>query len=372
MPKRFLLMYISFNSGHHSASCSIEKALKELQGDCEVLNINGFNYIAPIFERIIDRTYMSVIKNAPEVWDYLYDNPKIVKHAQALRDLIHRFNTGKLKTLLEDFKPDAIACTQAFPCGMVADYKRTEGINMPLVGVLTDYAPHSYWIFNNVDAYVVPSEETGARLVANGILGHKIKPFGIPINPKFNRKVNRGEILKKFTLLENIPTVLIMGGGQGLGPLDKIITTLDKSKFPFQILVITGVNKKLFNYLSKRKRSCRKRVEIFPFIDYVDELMEISDVIITKPGGLTTAEALAKSLPMIIVNPLPGQEAMNTSFLLKEGVAVKAENEQDVKVFLEEMLYNPEKLSEMRERAKVYSKPDSALKTAKLLMEFAS
>ena len=177
--------------------------------------------------------------------------------------------------------------------------------------------------------------------------------------------------MNKFGLDEKLPTVLIMGGGQGLGPIDKIVTLLDRSAFNFQTLVVTGINKKLFEHLEKRKKVCRKKFVNFSFIDNIDELMEVSDIIVTKPGGLTTAEALSKSLPMVIVNPLPGQESMNTQFLLREGVAVKAGNEFEVVTLLEEMFYNPEKLLQMKERAKMHSKPDSSIRTAKLLLELA-
>src|SRR3989338_2987771 len=123
MSKRILLMYISYNSGHHRSSIAIERALKMLQPQTEVLNINGFNYTNPILERVINRTYMSVIKRKPQIWDYLYDNPKVFKKVQALRDFIHNMNFEKLQALLDDFKPDAIVCTQAFTCGMIADLK---------------------------------------------------------------------------------------------------------------------------------------------------------------------------------------------------------------------------------------------------------
>ena len=124
MGKRVLLMYISYNSGHHRASIAIEKALKTLAPDTKVLNNNGFNYTNPILERVINRTYMSVIKRKPQLWDYLYDNPKVFKKTQALRDFIHNMNFDKLQGLLADFKPDAVVCTQAFPCGMVQSRPR--------------------------------------------------------------------------------------------------------------------------------------------------------------------------------------------------------------------------------------------------------
>src|SRR3989338_3438680 len=183
--KKILLLYISENSGHHCASIAIEKALHELDPQVKTLNINSFNYTNPILEKVINRTYLSVIKRTPEIWDYLYDNPKVLKKTQSLRDMIHRFNSGKLKALLDEFEPDCVVCTQAFHCGMIADYKKTYNLNTPLIGALTDYAPHSYWIYDNVDRYIVPSEGTAKKLIDNGIDPAKVMRFGIPVDPKF-------------------------------------------------------------------------------------------------------------------------------------------------------------------------------------------
>jgi len=368
-PKKVLLLFISEHSGHHCASLAIEHALHALAPDVKTLNINSFNYTNPVLEKIINRAYMGVVTHTPELWDYLYDNPKVLKKTQKLREMIHRFNTGKLKALLEEFSPDVIVCTQAFPCGMVADYKKSFNLGIPIVGVLTDYAPHSYWIYNNVDKYIVPSEETGKKLIANGIDPDRMEVFGIPIDPKFLVKGDRKEICGRLSLDCDKQVVLVMGGTQGLGPIKEMTSLLDKSYSDLQVIVAAGTNKKLYEWLKSRK--FRKNVRVFYYAANMEELMQVSNLIITKPGGITTAEALAKSLPMLIVSPLPGQEAMNTTFLLREGVAVKAENPQDGVVILEELLYNKDKLKLMSMRALALSKPDSALRSAKLILELA-
>ncbi len=365
--KRVLLLFISEHSGHHCASLAIEKALHELEASTQTLNINSFNYTNPILEKVINRAYMGVVKRTPELWDYLYDNPKVLKKTQILREMMHKFNTDKLKALIDGFNPDAIVCTQAFPCGMIADCKKTFGLTIPLIGVLTDYAPHSYWIFNNVDYYIVPSEETGQKLIANGIDASKIKSFGIPIDPKFRNSLNKETICSCLGIKSDRPCVLIMGGTQGLGPIKKITRLLDKSHIDLQLIIACGTNKKLYNALARRRY--RKNVKILSYAPNIDELMQIADIILTKPGGITTAEALAKGLPMLIVHPLPGQETMNTKFLLDEGVAVKAESPEDVLVLLEELLENRNKLKGMSDRAAALAKPDSSIKVARLMLD---
>ncbi len=369
MSKKILLMYISEVSGHHSASNAVENAIKTLDPETEVLNINAFNYTNPIWERIINRAYMSVVKNTPEIWDYLYDNPKVLRRTRKLRELIHRANTEKLKILFDEFNPDAVACTQAYPCGMVADYKKTFNLNLPLVGILTDYAPHSYWIYDNVDAYVVPSHETGLKLMRDGVLEEKIKSLGVPINQKFNTPLDKNLINRELDLSPDVPKILMMGGGQGLGSIKKYLAALDKIKTDFYILVVTGTNTKLYNWIKTHK--FKKVIMPFGYISFVDKLMEISSIIVTKPGGVTTAEALSKTLPMLIVNPLPGQEAMNTKFLLKEGIALKAEDDRSLAELIDWLLNNTGKLKQISQKVRFYAKPDAAVKTAELILNLA-
>lgn len=366
--KRILLMYITLNSGHHRASLAIENALKGISVQVETLNINAFKYTNPILEKLINKTYMEVIKNRPEVWEYLYDNPKVLKNVQGMRDIIHKFNSKKLKVLLEEFRPTAVVCTQAFPCGMIADYKKNLGLDLPLIGVLTDHAPHSYWIFKEVNYYVMPSKVSKEQFMGNGISESKIKVFGIPISPKFGKVHDKDEICKKFGFDPRIHTVLIMGGSQGLGPVEDIVNILEHIEVSFQLVVICGTNKKLERMLQRRTARYRKKLLIFGHIGNVDEIMEVSDIVVTKPGGLTTSEALAKDLPMIIVCPIPGQEAKNTEFLLQQGVALRAEDSEDIAALVQELLLDGTKLEEMRKRECVLKKPNAATDIANLIL----
>ena len=367
--KKILLMYITLNSGHHRASLAIENAVKKLSPSVETLNINAFAYTNPILEKVINRTYIGVIKNRPEVWEYLYDNPKVLLSVQGLRDAIHKFNSKKLKTLLKDFKPSAVVCTQAFPCGMIADCKKELDSNLPLFGVLTDHAPHSYWIFSDVDYYVTPSDASKENFVRNGVAESRIKAFGIPIDPRFTRNHDRGEVCKRSGLDSELPTVLIMGGSQGLGPVESIVNTLESIDVCFQLAVVCGTNKKLQRALFKRTKRYKKKMIVFGHVHNVDEIMEISSLVITKPGGLTTAEALAKDLPMIIVHPIPGQEAKNTGFLLEQGVAVRAQDSLDIAALTQELLLNKTKLDEMRMRCRGLKKPNAAMDIARLVLD---
>lgn len=367
--KRVLLLYISVNSGHQKAALAIEKALNLLDPEVEILNVNSFNYTNPLVEKVINRTYLSVIKNRPEVWEYLYDNPKVFRSLGKLRDLIHRFNSGKLKTLLDEFKPDVIACTQAFPCGMIADYKASFGLDLPLIGVLTDCYPHSYWFFDSVDYYIVNSETATSKLVEHGIPREKIKIYGIPIDSKFADNVDSDAVRKKLGLDVKKPTVLIMGGGQGLGPIAELVNELSRISRPLQMIVIAGSNKRLFDWLERRRHSLKIKTVVYGFTNEIDELMSVSTLMVTKPGGLTISEALSKQLPIIILNPIPGQEAKNAEYLLNEGAAVKADNAADAALLTDMLLGHRSKLEQMRGNAQRIAKPSSSVDIAKLILE---
>lgn len=371
LTERIILMYISEVSGHHSATIAIEKAIKTLSPRAEVLNINAFNYTNPISEKIVNRIYMGVIKRTPKIWDYLYDNPSVAKSIEKIKESIHNFNSPKLKTLFDKFKPDVVVCAQAFPCGMVADFKKAFNSKLPLVAVLTDYIPHSYWIYDTVDYYITPSEEVALRLIDKGVSAQKIKTLGIPFDPKFNQRASKNRIMQELSLSNNKPTILIMGGGQGLGPIKRIVGALEKVERDFQEIVVAGINKKLYNSLRKKIKQCKKSILLLGYTDNINELMSVSDIIISKPGGVTAAEALAKKLPMIIVQPLPGQEASNTTYLTEKNAAIKIDKIPDIKNVIEDLLANPSRLKHLAESAGRISKPNASLDIAKLLLNLA-
>ncbi len=376
--RRVLLMYITKVSGHRQATMAIQRALKHMDPNMEAPTVNGFGYTYPRLERVVNGAYMGVIKTTPKVWDYLYDNPNIVKKSKRIKDFLHKTSHSKIASLIAKYRPDTVVCTQAFPCGMVAAYKRAYGGNFKVVGVLTDYAPHSFWINEGVDYYVVPSAEAKERFIAKGIPEDSIKIYGIPIRSKFSIQLDKKPIVDELGLDINIPTILIMGGGQGLGPIRDVVKSLLKVEKPLQLIVLTGVNKKLMKWLEKqrdkkrkKKTAKNKKVLFYEYANNVDELMEVSTLIVTKPGGMTTSECLAKGLPMVIVNPLPGQEMRNTDFLLKKGIAIRIDKTSDIGEEIELLLKSPDRIIEMSKAAYAEAHPHAALDIAHLILDDA-
>ncbi|MEA3489901.1 MAG: glycosyltransferase [Candidatus Omnitrophota bacterium] len=368
MSKKALIFYISKYSGHFHAANAIEKGLMELDRNIEIEKINALRYTNPILGSIINKAYLEIIKKKPEIWEHIYDNPDVMNKTKKARKALHKFNMSKVKKLLESRSPDVIFCTQAFPCGMVADYKRSSGRKIPLIGVLTDHAPHSYWLYDEVDIYVAPSEETAGILEKKGIPPGKIRVFGIPVDPKFRREHDIRGIKKSLGFSERDPVILIMGGSQGLGAVEEVVRLLLRDlEHNYQLLVVSGANKKLYKKLFRLKRSKGgTKLSVMSYVENIDELMEASDIIITKAGGMTMAEALVKKLPIMIVKPIPGHERMNTDYLVERGAAVEIQDFDQIPGMINGLFDLEGVLEKMKKNVEILSKPDSALDIARL------
>ena len=355
-------MYIHERSGHHHAALALEKAFKAEDPGTRCLVVDELRYTHPLLERLIRNTYLEIVRKNPEVWEYLYDNAWVLKNTRALRQSIHKSHSKKFKTLLDEFRPDAIVCTQAFPCGIVSDYKATYAYPAPLYGVLTDYLPHSYWVMDHVDRYFVPTQEAKKKLADNGIFENRISVAGIPIDPAFAEKDGAGQPSKKM------PHVLVMGGSQGMGPLEKIVAALDRVEEPFEMTVVTGQNERLFQILTSRASRYEKKVRVLSYVENVAELMRSATLLISKPGGLSIAQALAAKLPVIFMNPIPGQEAKNASILLDHRAAIEARSEAEAGLFVSQLLRSPAKIRSMKRNMAPLARPDAALRIARSVL----
>ncbi|MBI3322327.1 MAG: hypothetical protein HYZ94_01425 [Candidatus Omnitrophica bacterium] len=368
MRHRILLMYITDRSGHCQAARAVEQGIRRIDPSADTLTIDAFQYLNPVLARIVDRMYMSVIQKLPELWDYLYDNPEVVARSNHFRKLLHRYDSPRLQGLLEDFRPEAIVCTQAFPCGLVADYKQEHGLEVPLYGVITDFSPHAYWVHPQVDGYVVPAEETGQWLVDRRVDPSKVHPFGIPVDPVFSETPNAAAIRRRLQMDPSLPAILLMGGGQGLGPILEAAADLDRLEDKFQLLVVAGSNEQLYHRLITRAPSFRHSLRVFGHIDFVADLMSVSGMIITKPGGLTTSEALAKGLPIIALDPLPGQEIKNAHFVARMKAGIMVEDSAGLPRIVHRLLSHPAEWEDLAANARSLGKPQAALDAARLAL----
>ena len=369
--KRVLIFYISKNTGHYQAARSIEEALYTFGLGIEVKMVNTFSYTNPILGKIVTKAYLEVVKKRPEFWGNIYDNPDVLRKTKKARESFSTRSLPKIQKLVELYKPDIIYCTQAYPCSVIAAFKRKTKINLPLVGVLTDHAPHSYWLHKEVDIYSVPSEETRWALLKKGISGDRIRVNGIPIDMKYQNVLGREVIINKFGLDSNKKTVLIMGGNQGLGAVEKIVESLSiDPENGLQLMVVTGKNRRLYRKINRKfLNGSATNIKLYAYAGNIDEMMEVADLIITKAGGITTSEALSKGLPVLIVNPIPGQERMNTDYLVREGAAVEIEEISGLADVARKVLSDTGLFEKMKANAKRMAKPCSSHSIAQIAVE---
>jgi processive 1,2-diacylglycerol beta-glucosyltransferase len=331
MSRRVLFLYLTKHSGHYAAAVAVERALRRLEPGVETMLLDSFSHTNPVLSKVTLKAYLAALRVAPEIWEYMYDNPEFKERTKRIRDLLNRGNSRKLEKVLLQFQPDAVVCTQAFACGVLASWKQATGRQRPaLVGVLTDYVAHRYWAHDQVDLYIAPNNETRNTLISQGVRPDRVWVSGIPVCTDFLAPVNRAAVVRALGLRPGLPKILVMGGSLGLGPMKSVIRKLDRLPQPFDLIAVTGQNQELQTRLQRKGDRLRHRTAILGFAGNVNELMEVADLAVTKPGGMTTAEALIKCLPMIIINPIPGQEQKNAQFLLANGVAVQARQAKDV------------------------------------------
>ena len=370
MSKRVLFLYLTEHSGHYAAAMAVEQALRRCDGSIESMMLDSFNHTNPVLSKVTLHGYLAMLKAAPEIWEFMYDNPEFKQRTAKIRELLNRGNSKKLHQVLTDFAPDVIVCTQAFSCGVVASWKRATGNRkLALVGVLTDFVAHRYWADEEVDLYIAPNSETKESLLIQGVPANRIRVTGIPIAASFAQPGNKNAALKNLGLKADVPKIVVMGGSLGLGPIKSVIRKLDTLPQPFDMIVVTGKNKRLRNELLDRRRPRRHTTKVLGFVENMHELMELAEVLVTKPGGITTAEALSKYVPMIIINPIPGQEEKNAQFLLAHRAAVHAVKAGDVAQYVDEFLRDPEKLRRLRAGARALGRPQAAHETARAILD---
>lgn len=383
MKKTLLFFYTNPYSGHRCAADAVKTVFREnYSHEIETYGIDAFNHGFSFLAPLIAKTYLKIIKNLPTVWDFLWDNQEVERATRPFRELLSAVTITKLENLFNQYQPSALVCTHALPCNILAWAKRKKIFDLPLVAIITDFAVHPYWYDEMVDLYIVPTEEIKKLMISREIFSldgerkyspqeKKIKVCGIPIDPHFSSKKvitskDKHKTKENLYLDPEQPVVLVMGGTNGLG-IEKIVSSCYANP-EIQILVVTGMNKKIYQ---KMKYSFPEngRIRIFGYTRHIPEMMDCADLLITKPGGLTSAEALAKGLPMVIFNPLPGQEEKNSEYLVSQGVAKQVDQEEQLSKTVKYLLTHPQILKRMSQSAYRLSSPDAAIKTAEAIYE---
>ena len=366
MLRKVLLLSASAGAGHVRAAEAIEKAFKESAGgeSKEVHHLDILNYTNKVFRHLYSKAYIDLVNKLPEVPGWVYDKLDKPWKNERRRLALDKLNTRPLVKLLRGYQPDLIVCTHFLPAEIVSWLKAKERLASRQVIIVTDFDVHAMWLVHHYEHYFVAIDEARAYLEALGIPPPKITVSGIPIDPIFAKRKDKQEMRAKHGLAPDRTTILLSAGGFGVGSVDALIASLLPLQHPAQIVAICGRNEELKKRLQKlgarAKPDATVLLKPFGYTKEMDELMTASDLVLGKPGGLTTSEALAKGLVFVIVNPIPGQEERNSDHLLEGGVAIRCNNLPVLSYKLDKLLADPKRFAAMQESAKRMGRPNAA------------
>lgn len=368
--KKILLLSVSAGAGHMRAAEAIRTHAQH-HPDVTALHLDVMDFVSAGFRKLYTDFYLRLVNKHPELWRYLYkitDEAEPDSSLQRLRRAIEHLNTRSLLKEIASFQPDAIICTHFLPAEILSRMIRKERLSCPVWVQVTDFDLHRMWVHRDMAGYFAASEEVAMRMRAQGIPAHTIQVTGIPIMPAFGETLPREECARRFALDPGKTTILLMSGGAGLGRMDAIAKSLLALQSDFQLIAVAGRNAEALAALQKLQVAYPGRLLAMGFTDQIAQLMACADLVVTKPGGLTTSECLAMGLPMIVNAPIPGQEERNADYLLEEGVAFKALDGVALEFRVQRLLRDPEKLATMRARAKALGRPDAAARVLQTVL----
>jgi processive 1,2-diacylglycerol beta-glucosyltransferase len=369
---RILILSASVGNGHVIAAESLRKAFEIKNIAKEVRHEDTLKFTNPLFRRLYGKAYIDLVNNAPEVLGWMYDQLDEPWKNEKRRLFFDKLNTQPFVKMVREYAPDWIVCTHFLPAEIVSDLKSKKKLDCPQAIVVTDFDMHALWLCRNYEHYFVALDETKFYLESLGFDAEKTSVCGIPIDPVFSEEKSRDAMREKFGLEQDTPVLILSLGGFGVGRIDGLLDSLRSIRQPVQILAMCGRNEELKKRL-EMETGPADGARIIPvgYTKEMDEYMSAADLIVGKPGGLTTCEALAKGLGFVVVNPIPGQEERNADHLLENGAAIRSNNPVTLGYKIQHLLKDPEKLERMRSNAIAFSRPRAAFEIADKLAELS-
>lgn len=373
MNKKILIVYATAGIGHKKAAMAIKKAYDEMKlPGTEVTLIDALNYTNNFFRWSYLQAYLLMVNKLPLFWGlsyYLTDIPFVDFFVSYIRRINNWANSKRLVNYILDTKPDVIISTHFFASEVIANLKQNSLMLSKLITIVTDYRLHAWWVSEGTDAYIVASEDTRHDLEGRKVDPAKIKVMGIPIEPIFSKPLDKPKIFKETGLRDDLFTILVIGGGFGVGPIEGIVKVIAQIPKKLQTIVVCGHNEELVHKIQILNDEYKLNMKVLGFIDNVYEYMDISDILISKSGGITVSESLAKEIPLVVISPILGQETGNCAFLVRNNAAVKVKRLDDLKDALESLISDPVKLDNMKESIKKIEKPNAAYDVARSAYE---
>ncbi len=359
---KVLIATVTVGAGHLQAAAALDETWRQLRRGDNVLKLDVMDYTPRLYRKAYVEGYVKLVEHAPELWGLLFrktDNPTLTRRITRVRRTLAQLPTERFTRELKRFGPEVVLCTHYMPLEILGRIQsRAGGKRGPFtVSVVTDFEAHALWMEPVVNLYCVAAEETKARLVARGAVPDQVVVTGIPIAPRFTAGPNLAGARKRLGLRDDLPVLLVLSGGFGMGPVAAMVREINKLESPVQTVVVCGRNEELRRELAVLER--RHPTHILGFVTNMQEWMAAADLILSKPGGLTTSEALALGKPMLVLDPIPGQEAANSDFLLEHGAAAKVNRVEDLPFRLRQLL-GSRKLAGMAQAARALGRPSAA------------
>ena len=395
MSKKVLIMSASTGGGHNRAARAIKEELESrtidnMSIECEI--VDSLKLVNNTMDKVISRGYEKSALYTPKAYGsvYRFSETTIASKNEFKTNPLTSLMARKFKHLLNESTPDLIIGTHPFPMIALSTLKKNNNLHSlsrsesfykstkvdipPMISVLTDYTTHSTWIQNEIDYYIVGHEYVKELLVYEGVDSEKVKAFGIPVEKSFLSHRDRETVLTELGLSPEKLTVLLMGGSFGAGNIKETLEDLIAIDRDFQILVITGRNEHLKDKLSKMLDSTihNKNICLLGYTNKMNDILASIDVLISKPGGLTTTEALLNDVPMIVPYFIPGQEEENLDFLNNCGAALRTTKKYSLPVLLKVLIDDPSRLDNLRKNIKSIRKFDSAVNISNLVVDILS
>ena len=375
MAKRILIVSVKAGAGHMRAAQAVEAAFREAHPEAEVRNIEALEFTNKAFQKSFTGVYNKLANDLPSIWGMIYrtmEEKRVRSKTKRLTTFFDRMNSSPLLAQLESYQPDAIVCTHYLPAELFAHRRLKGKLAARLYVVLTDYDIHTMWVQDGVDEYFVATGEMAYALEAKGVGSARVNVSGIPVMPEFSRKYPDKEAMRrKLGLMPEAQTVLVSAGAFGVTDVEGAVTELARVADGAQFVTIAGRNEALRKSLEHMAKEYEGRIAPFGFVTNMHEFMAASDFAVTKSGGLTSSECLAMGLPMVIWNPIPGQEERNADYLLENGAALRANSPAHLVFKVRRLLGDVGRLREMQAAARKIARPRAAFEIADRVMENA-
>jgi processive 1,2-diacylglycerol beta-glucosyltransferase len=360
MKKRVLIMSTSAGTGHVRAGEALTKVFEEHPDVGEVVHSDALRFTNKLFRDFYSKLYTRLVKDAPDFLGWWYKQSDEPWKTDGMRLMLDRLNTGPLVKFIRQFNPHITVCTHFMPAGIISHLIAKNLLDAHLSIVVTDLDFHAMWLSRVFHRYFVAIEETKVHLGELGLPKERVTVSGIPIDPEYITPIDRVATRFHYGLHPTRPTLLLSAGALGGGRIDFVVDRLKNLRAKAQTIVICGRNPETRERVLNAVGNDSENFKVFGYTGRMPDLMKIADLFIGKPGGLTTAEALACGLPMVIVSPIPGQEERNSDHLLEDGVAVKCNEMTTIPYKIDCLLDDPLRLEEMRRKAFALSRPEAA------------